>query len=355
MKINIIGYLGFHNIGDDLMLIGLLNELNNRKCFSINIFMKDEVCLKSYIDNWTNLTINIIKLSTVTNIFLPYYIFSSDSTIWCGGTCFYEDPNDKQLNGLKWIKKIAFYTRIFKKNLFFLNIGANNLITLKSKKIMHNIIKSTTAVSVRDLESLNNLQNYFLDNDRRFIGGDLAFLSMEPRNFLRDSGDYILFCGHNQYTSDKTVVEFYAKNLVELSINLNKKIIFFPFHGGKNSDNLFHLEICKFFKLNVEYKIIEETNLDNMVGMFKKAYIVISMRLHALIFSELLSKPNIGINYNNKVAYFIEKTKNISESRIKEVGDEILAEDARYVCDNYKSNNQFIIKERHDAIKGIIV
>ncbi|MDD3381792.1 MAG: polysaccharide pyruvyl transferase family protein, partial [Rugosibacter sp.] len=328
MKLNIVGYLGFENFGDDLMLTGLLDELNRNGIFQINLFVKNKVSLNGYATRWSNLKICLITLSKLSTILLPYYILTASKTIWCGGTCLYEDPSDPRFRGLGWIRRVVNYTRLFGRKFLLMNIGVNQIISKEAKTIIGEIVAGkSTYISVRDITSLENLLSVSSMRNSVVLGADLAFLNRI--NSVRSSSetDYIIFCGHRQYANNSEIVDFYAQTLSKISKTLNKKIVMISLHGGVVGDDLFHISIRERMDCTVMCIQYSSDAINILSNLFSNCFCIISMRLHGLIFAELLMKPSIGIAYSDKVKYFIEKTNNISNYRIKKVKDTLTPEE----------------------------
>ncbi|PIS45051.1 MAG: hypothetical protein COT22_07275 [Ignavibacteria bacterium CG08_land_8_20_14_0_20_37_9] len=356
IKLNIVGYLGFHNFGDDLMLIGLLGELNRKGRFRVNVFVKNKTGLEKNAMRWLNLDVRIITLSKLTTVLLPYYVLFASRTIWCGGTCLYEDPSDPGLRGLKWIRRIAIYSGLFGRKLLLMNIGVNQLISDRAKAIVGEIVaRNNTFISVRDISSLENLQSISPAPNPVVLGGDLAFLNhMES---VRNNGesDYIVFCGHLQYAENTEVVDFYVQALSKISTTLNKSIVMVSLHGGASGDDLFHDRIKGRMECPVTCIRYSSGEINTLADLFSGSYCVISMRLHGVVFAELLMKPSIGISYSDKVRYFVEKTNNISSCRIKGVKEKLTPEDVVLVTGGYKVSASFIDAERALSKDGVDV
>lgn len=355
MKLNIVGYLGFQNFGDDLMLIGLLGELNRKGRFRINVFVKkNSAGLKEYAWRWRNLDIRLITLSKFTTIMLPCYVFFASKTIWCGGTCLYEDPADPGFRGLKWIKRVAIYAELFGRKFLLMNIGVNQITSNRAKEIIGTIIsQKSTYISVRDSSSLENLHRLSWMPNSVVLSGDLAFLNHAKSVRNNCEKDYIIFCGHLQYAEDYDVVEFYAKALSKIATALSKSIVMVSLHGGMGGDGIFHSRIKERLYCSVTCFQYYEGGIHTLAELFSGTYCVISMRLHGIVFAELLMKPSIGISYSDKVRYFIEKTNNVSSRRIKGIGEKLTEEDVVLVVGSHKVSPSFIDAERALAMVGV--
>lgn len=354
MKLNIVGYLGFSNFGDDLMLLGLLDHLNKKNIYKIKVFVKNKSGFEDYISRWDKLDIRLITLNKFSTLLLPFYVFQSPITAWCGGTCLYEDPTDTNLHGLKWLSRLASYSSFFGRKLVLINIGVNRITGSQATFLTSKIVeRNNTFISVRDNSSLENIYSKFSPSNLVVVGGDLACLNYIDLTCTTHTSRHIVFCGHSQYANDTELISFYAKNLSEISRDLDKPIVFIAMHGGADSDTLFHKKIME--RMDTPSKIIPYTtgNMTEIYDYFKSAYCVISMRLHGVVLAELLMKPNLGISYSKKVEYFIMKTCNVSNTRIKKIGENITSSDINQVVNHYKLDSPFVATERNLAILGI--
>lgn len=352
--LNIVGYLGFHNFGDDLMLMGLLDELSRKGGGQVRVFVKHKEGLEAFVTRWRNLDVGFVSLNKFTTVLLPYYIFSASITIWCGGTCLYEDPSDPLFRGLKWIGRVAMYSEISGRKLLLINIGVNRIISDRAAEIIRKmIVRRSTQISVRDESSLENLKRISPAAKSVVLGGDLAFLNRIESVQKSSKNDHIIFCGHLQYADNSDVVSFYAQALSEISKILGRSIVMVSLHDGVAGDGLFHNRIKERMECQAVCTQYCSGDIQTLADLFLNSYCVISMRLHGVVFAELLMKPSIGIAYSDKVRYFVEKTNTVSSTRIKKVGEKLTYEDINSIVKSYKADKSFIEKERALAVSGI--
>ena len=355
-KVNVIGYLGFNNAGDDLMLLGLLNNYNQIGNIEVRVFVKNiNDDLKYQFLLFTNISIKWVKLSKFSILKFIYYSISSASTVWCGGTCFYEDKEDPKRQGMRWINKIVHIAKFFHNKVFFVNVGMNEFVSTDTKHIFRCIISKTDKISFRDDASLSIGKQVILDSNKVYAGGDLAFLSyLEPKLLI--SEEYFVFCGHADYSGDQYMIDFYAELVIDMSKKLKMKVVFLPLHGGENkNDNSFHYEMLKKISGEIPAVVISEPNISEIIDHIYNSKLVISMRLHALVISEMLSIPNIGLSYNPKVRYFINKSSNLSSIRTYDLLDVIDISDVEYLLCNYDPESNFKFSELNEANNGVFI
>lgn len=342
--INLYGYFGFDNVGDDLMLLNLLDyiDLNINEKILIRVFSKkNDYKFKKY----NNIYVNLIRLTFITNKFLmSYYILNSSAGFWVGGTCLYE-PDNKNISGLIWLQKLV---KKYNNKFSFINIGIGHLETEKAKHLVKSILLNVNKSSFRDRISLQKAES-ILQKTNFVMGGDMVFLNNPlPRLNSINPQKYLGFAGHSQYQNNSKVIDFYTKLLQEVSANY-EKIIFISMHG--NEDHKFHKKIA--YSLDKKCLFINYKDHIELFHKMRQLHFLIGMRLHSIVLADLLAIPNIGISYGEKVSNYIKKSYMLETKRIKQINEVITAQEIEYISKNYKYNKEFILKEKADAGYGI--
>ena len=346
--LNLYGYFGFKNVGDDLMLINFLDYINLHctEKMEVRVFChKDYYIFKKY----TKVKVNVIELNIVTNHFLmPYYIFSSFCGYWIGGTCLYE-PDDKDNSGLIWLYKLVKKYKKYKKEFLFINIGIGSLYSIKAKYLASKILSAAERISFREQSSL--IKSEQLENSTKgILGGDMVFLNSKSFSRLDDisSKNYLGFAGHSQYKNNISTIDFYANLLNNIS-KYYDKVIFISMHGSE--DHEFHRKIVE--KINIDYLFIEYKEHLELFQKMKELKFLIGMRLHSVVLADLLAIPNIGVAYGEKVSHYIKKSTMLATIRTKKVNENITIEEINNIIDKYYYNSEFIINEANISEVGI--
>lgn len=296
-KICIIGYYGFGNFGDDLMLDLFLEKIQY-KYFEVIVFTK-----RPYKRLKKNIK-QVVLRSKFSVFQYIYYFFKCKLVLWGGGTCIYEsfDGNDKGLNGL--LRRVLL-SKIFHCRFVFLGIGFDILQKQKNIQIAKNIFKKASSVYFRDAISYRNAKDYFKGG---VLSSDLAFLyrNCEKLQKTKKQEPYrIVFCGVGD---SRFLEESFLDKISELlkNIHYQKKaeILLIPLH--KNKDEKLHFTLLKRLENDCKISLFEWDCPEDVIKEISKSHLVLGMRLHSLIISLIVGTPFFGIQYENKVRYFLE-------------------------------------------------
>ncbi|WP_350289497.1 polysaccharide pyruvyl transferase family protein [uncultured Croceitalea sp.] len=350
-RYSLYGYFGFQNIGDDIMLLNALNYFDEfRKDSKFYVFVnEDYYSTNSDYTNYSNIQVSYIKLSPFINRIAVYYYASLvKEAFWIGGTCLYE-TSSSGLTGVQWLMRLIKKYNGLSKDFSFCNIGIGEFTSEKGKILYKDIVFYSKYISCRDQLSFSKVKEHFKEDVSKFIkGGDLASLidyrrEGTPRDYT------LVFCGHYQYHSDTKVIAFYSEMLNELG-KLGFDILFVPMHQGVDNDNIFHYKIAE--NLKCKYDVISYTPRE-IFAWLEKGKFIISMRLHGVFLSDIIGVPNIGIAYHEKVSTYVNNTEVLTSIRNKQLGETITKEEILWVIEKYIKPENFLAKEKIEAINGM--
>lgn len=246
-KVLIVGFYGAPNLGDELMLLTILNKLSSfDNTLDITVMMSENYNFD--ITNYPKCKIihypkNIIDINTLAN----YY----DTVIFGGGALL--DDSDYNLNS----NMLSLGTTLI--NL------AHRMITCKKKVILYGLSSSyelnnkeyirklnyvasnASYFSLRDTNSLKVLKNYGINTDKIKIVHDLVY-SLDyykyNKTFMKDSYikvGLIYVCNENNYDKlcelTKAIVKYFKDN------KKNYKIVMVPFYEYLNNDTSYYKKL----------------------------------------------------------------------------------------------------------------
>jgi polysaccharide pyruvyl transferase WcaK-like protein len=320
------GYYGHDNIGDDLMLEGLVNHLLEKYKVSVMVLTA------SNLEFLIKYNVKQILLSRNNIIEVLFGIYEADLVVWGGGTCFYDTAG---LKGLREIKKIQILCKLLFTDFGFLNVGVGTISTEQGWKLIDRLVNNSVKVLLRDSNSLKLLLNRKRINKVLIHkGNDLIFLKNFTVNPVRRNKKRIMNLSFSGvYFLDENISFFYAKILNHLVQEIpGIRIHFLPAHTGVKNDNIFHEKIAKYLKKG-NWEICRPGSHEGFIMLMQQMDFHIGMRLHSIIIADLLALPNIGLNYSNKVKYYLEY--DCSSKRVFEIGEPFDKEDLNRVMLNY--------------------
>lgn len=361
MKIGIIGSYGGGSIGDEAILNGLINALNEAyddQNINISIFTSsventtssinfDKYKLNIRVINWatgkeTNKT-SKIKSSKNINLkrfnFKNFYAFSQTKfpslTIFTEKYCrrllkktllkpgLFNDLEILLFGGgnilmdfyPKWLlllEEILHEANKSKVKVYFLGVGAGPINTFYGKKIIKNIL-GNYYISTRDIKSRFLLEE--ISSERLKANTDLAFglFRGKIKNIVKHGiGVTVVPFFAEYYWPKKNRKKFnnYKYNMAKILDNLiskSKEEIFF-FATNFPSDLKAAKDIMSL--MNSKSMIFVEDkrlSVDQILNFCEKRKFVIGTRLHSLILSACVNTNFYAINYQPKVNYFLEK------------------------------------------------
>jgi len=301
------GWFGSGNIGDDAILIGLRNILNN-------IFPKCELVALSTNPEQT------IKTCGVESVHLPspldhfrgrvssYYhaLRDCDAVIVSGGTPIYDYGHiSRSLNmGLPMA---------FKKKTFCMGIGSKQLSSTTSKIVTKKLLDNMESITVRDHPSRNELVKIGVRKTVKVTGDSALFLQNQGRRKRK----YIIIAPRtlSQNFRDQYHSQLSKKNIERIRDNLAKSADYFielgypvgflPMHKAGGDLN----EINKIaHRMNsTDYTIFDVGTPLKACKVLSGAFLVLGLRLHSLILSAMLGIPVISVDYDPKIRGFMEQ------------------------------------------------
>lgn len=284
----IIGGYGFGNIGDEAILSGLIQK-NRAQYDEIRVF-----------SNNPEETFSLHEVCAQKKNFMGF--LSCDEIIIGGGELFQD--------GIAWKNAFAiFFARLMKKKVRVLGVGID--VNGKVERTLTRLsLLMADEISVRDKRSADNLFSMDIDPDKIEIAEDLAF-NLKPRSTdemkkfyldheLSGSEFLIIVLRQKNAKTDNTLLTFFSgflRNQLEKKRNL--KIVLLPFGRHPYSSNENDCIILQKLKNNVKNDRLIMFNGPfepaGILWLISKASLVISARLHPLIFSRIVNTKGLAI------------------------------------------------------------
>lgn len=300
MKIVVSGYYGFGNLGDEAILEVLVDLIKN--CDPTF-----EIVVLSARAKETAEKLKVKAISRNDFLIILKEIKSADLFI-SGGGGLLQDVTSKR--SLYYYLALILTAQTFKIPTILLAQGIGPLTSPLSISLLSNVLKKTTAISVRDKVSyeLVKLLGY---RGNLQLTADLAFLLKPDVQKAKDllykiginESPYI-FLSPSKAVDNPTSIEALIQSVLFLREEFGFEILVSPFYqrADKNASKL----ICERLKKRAFY-LNEEVSPKIMLGIIGASKLVLASRLHPLISAAVTGIPFLGIAYDPKLKNLVDE------------------------------------------------
>lgn len=358
----LIGFYGASNLGDELMLETLLEQINSLGEFNITIMLSE------------NVEYDITKLPKCNIIHYPQNLLDINVLADCfdvfifGGGAIIDDYKynvnyqmslghilvNLSLRAITYNKKVLLYG-------LSSNFSFNDEEYIKKLRMISN---GNVQFSLRDNNSLETLKKFNINVDKIKLVHDIVLSNSYLMKFNKNVNNnskkikigLIYICNENNYLKLVDITKGIIKSLNNYDYDLN----FIPFYEYTNNDT-------KYYQKIIEEIGNEKLNLKNFPNSFQETIdvlnnqdIIISMRYHGTLLSGILNKKTINIifdehrHYKNKCNYLKEKYK-IDDGTINfsEIDSQSIEKLLLTLIKNKKKENNYdeVLKEANEQIK----
>ena len=292
-KTALIGYYGFNNFGDELLLQASLNMLERA---GIN---RGEIIILSNQPDETENIFNIKSVSRWSVKALIKTLINCERLIFGGGGIFQDSTSVKSC---VWYWALIKLAKLLRVKVYALGQSIGPLKTRAGKFFTKNALKDLEILQVRDEPSLTLALNLATNNfklNNIISGCDLA-LSLDLNFKAKASGqDYILLNLRPHRDLNKFINQ--AQDILQEFNNYNYKIIGIAF-SPEDFDLLSKLDAINIYKLYKFYNISDIN--DNFASLFINAKFALGMRLHFNITAFKFNLKFHALCYDPKVEAF---------------------------------------------------
>jgi polysaccharide pyruvyl transferase CsaB len=351
MNISIIGNYGANNLGDELILEGLLKTIRGVKpAAKITVLSANPAQTSEKFD------IRSVRKFPAGFRSIFAYLFNgqlsktikavkkSDFVIIGGGGLF----DDSQFRAV-WIWSIQAATAyLLKRKVIMYGQSIKPIKSKLAQKCVKKLFKKAKFIAVRDEDSKKVLKK-LIRGKKIYLMPDLIF-KLEPK-FEQAKDNKILFCLRDYAGKPDDFDTNLAKFINHiLKKDKNLKIEFIPFK--KELDEKYIATILEKITEKDRTHIHKFTEKRREVErIFTTSKVVIGMRLHSILMAIVTRTPFIAINYNPKVRNILE-TLRLQKFVIEpgEVGPKEL-ESLLDTAENYHPKENTIQTEKHSLVE----
>lgn len=293
----ILGYYGFKNSGDDLLLKSVIKSIKD-------ILPEAKLLILSKTPKETERLYGERAKKRDDPFAVFYSLVFSRVLLVGGGTLIQDSTSTKSLLYYLFVIRAA---KLFGKKVMLFSNGIGP-IKKKNEKITRKILNMTDVITLRENASEGVLRKIGVTKPEIYLTADAAF-------YLKSSviGDISYIPDNNtkyfavSVRDHKTNTPDFIKTLASVCDRVYEKYsltpLFIPFQPSRDR------EISEKIRKEMKYpSYIKEADEDfsALLGMIKNSRFIIGMRLHSLIYGVMCSVPVIGLSYDIKVGGFMD-------------------------------------------------
>ena len=358
MKLTLIGYYGYGNFGDDIILASLLNRLDRMETVSrIRVLVREDTYSGARhfkLDKAHYLP--TVRLKDKLNKYR--YFLDTDLFVWGGGTCLYE-PENRDIRGLKGFLRNTRLFRLLDKPYGFLGIGMGSLESRRARCITRTLLQQAAFGTFRDHKSLAMARRLTNSNrwNRLELCGDPFLLSehwIKRLSKVRERRKLgkIAFCGHFSYAREDRMVAFYAAQMDRLIEELGVTVCCVPMQSSRTADdNRFHRRMAETVRNREQFHILTYDSTEELISIMEEMDFLIGMRLHAITLADVLGIPNAAVEYMPKVGFYLEPFNRLNLLRKYRLLESISPYDVTRINEAYWREKSFLGKILHNLVQ----
>ncbi|MGE5613119.1 MAG: polysaccharide pyruvyl transferase CsaB [Bacillota bacterium] len=314
----ISGYYGFRNIGDDALQISIIKDL---KSFKPDI----KLIILSRIPSSTPKDSQVVSISRNNMLRIFQAMKNSKAFIYGGGNLLQDNTSTRSLFfylSMVWLaKKLRLKVMFYANGIGPLKKRLNMVLT---KKIMNQV----DVIALREELSFSELKRLDIGKPHILLTADAALtINDSPGNFNTgithrlglQNGKRLLgvslrkYPGHEKVEHEK-YESVIAKVVDHMAAEYGAFPVFFPM---QHPEDVPILENVAAKMRHESYIVREKLDVYQTYDLISSMYMLLGMRLHALVFAAVTSVPMVGLVYDPKIQGFLDCIKQPSAGDVR--------------------------------------
>ncbi len=313
IKLLIAGYHGFGNCGDEAILLAMTTNI---RAMAPDV----DITALSFKPEFTKTEYNVNAVQRFNAAEVLKTIRQSDIVLSGGGTLLQDGTSTRSLIYYLAIIKAA---KLFKKRVMLYANGIGPVNGSLNRRLVKSVVNTVDMITLREKLSEEDLRSIGVSKPNIVVTADPAFTL---RSITPDEAVQIF--KNEGVPLDKQLVgvsvrawsralggEEYLDRIARVCDNLikeGKNVVFVPMEYPKDLDVSRRVAA----KMQQRAYILEKRyNPPQILGIVGELDLMLSMRLHTLIFAAVKNVPMLGIIYDPKVEYYLK------ELEMPEAGD----------------------------------
>ena len=321
----ISGYYGFNNIGDDAMLMGIVDGIQKRRP-GVRLAILSRAPEKTALTYRVN-TFNRLNILKAMRLMRHAHLF-----IHGGGNVIQDSTSTRSL---LFYLSITMLARMMDMKVMFLGNGFGPLIKPFNRRVSGRVLNNADVITVRERLSLGELSSLEVTKPLIQLTADPALLVTQPAadqeidDIFESEGipigsRYICFSVREYHSAPASIGkrramdEEYLLAIARAADDFCNKYNVLPvFLPTEYPRDVFQIEKVLKLMNTTGYIIRQRRQAPQTLGIVARMEMMVAMRLHALIFAANLGVPVIGIEYQPKIEAFINYIGQASAGRME--------------------------------------
>jgi len=314
MKILISGYYGFGNVGDEAVLQGAIDGLQD-------IAPGSHISVLSLDPDKTKHNFHVDAIPRNDFFTVLRAISHSDVFISGGGTLFQDSTSIRSVLYYLFLMQMALWMR--KKVVVFAQ-GFGPIRSSITHYLLQTVLRRVHLILLRDPKALHEMEKSGISGPPIHVTGDPAFLLkpaakneiaklLEREGIVLDGRPIAAICVRKLVRTQSLAEQeqmrvALAKTADYLVTERGMRVVFVNFQPRTDVEEAIRILNLMTHTADV---ILREYLPSELLGFLGEAHLVIGMRLHALIFASSMGTPFIGLSYDPKVSGFVEQMEQV--------------------------------------------
>lgn len=314
----ISGYYGYRNIGDDALLMSIINDLKRYK-------PDIRLMILSKAPAATSRDFNVASISRFSMLRIFRAMKNTRAFIYGGGNLLQDNTSTRSLFfylSMVWLaKKHRLKIMFYANGIGPLKKKVNRLLT---KKIMNQV----DVITLRETLSFEELKSLDIGKPRILLTSDAALTVADGRDnigtgILKQLGlpkDKPLlgvslrkYPGHENFEHEK-YESVIARAIDSMAEKYGAWPVLFPMQHPNDVPILENVAGKMTSKCTV---VKEKLNIFQTYDLISGMHMLLGMRLHALVFAAVASVPMVGLVYDPKIEGFLDCVKQPSAGDVR--------------------------------------
>lgn len=339
-KILVSGYYGYNNIGDEAILRGLVDGIATEGNAQITVLSKNP--------DWTKKKYNVLSVNR-SNLFDIIKAIRECDMVVSGGGSLMQDVTSKK--SILYYLGILFLGKIFGKKTFIYSQGIGPIHLKRNRVIAKWILEKVDFINVRDNQSKREIRELGIKQDP-LVTTDTVFGIKKPspeagKELLNKLGvdskkKNICFTIIDWKDYGRRTVTEIVKSIIDIKSEVDANIILVPFfyHQDLKIEKKIQ-SILKDLQCEDVYLVDEYLHVNEYLSLVSNMDMMVSMRLHGLIFATLMGAYPIGISYDPKIDGFMKELDRIQKFYVEDFDGSDLAKE---VIQSYEKLDELKVK-----------